>query len=209
MIMIRRTLLLTIALSLAQFATHAQISISYSGSAGESNVVNSAGTATNGDTVSIGTFVNYDPTLPGNASDLSALQSHWLNFDSTTTRTIFGVDGRFAATSAAVNNSAFDGKQIYLWVTEGAGNNVTEYGLFTDAGSADWVFPAHDSAIPPNPISSNEINTFLFGDGISTGGTGATPGSLQTALVAAVPEPSTFALVGVGLLLGGFWLRRR
>ena len=208
--MIRLTLFAAAVISATQFTSLAQITISYTAEPGQSNVVNSVGTAINGDTVSIGTFIGYDPTAPGNASDLAGLQSHWLNFDSTTTRNIAGVDGRFGATSAAVNNSAFDGKQIYLWITEGSGNNITEYGLYTDQGSPDWVFPAHDSAIPPNVINSNEINTFLFGDGFSSnGGTGTTPGSLQTALVAAVPEPSSLALLGLGLLSWRFFLRRR
>lgn len=206
--MIRKLLLLALTVIATCCTVQAQISISYDGGPGQSNVINSAGTAINGDIVSIGTFTNFDPTLPGNASDLSALQAHWVNFDSTATRTIAGVDGRFGATSPGVNNSIFDGKQIYLFITQGTGNNIAEYGLYTDAGSADWIFPAHDSAIPPNPINSNEVNTFLFGDGISTGGTGPTPGSLQTA-IAAVPEPNALSLISLGLLLGGFWLRRR
>jgi hypothetical protein len=186
-------------LTFSYTAARAQISISYDGSAGQSNVVNSLGFAINGDTVSIGTFTNFDPTLPGNASDLSALESHWVNFDSTTTRTILGVDGRFAATSPAINNSIFDGKQIYLWITEGSGNNITEYGLFTSSGNSDWIFPAHDSVIPPNPLSTSEVNQFLFGDGISSGNPlSSTPGSLQTAVVA-VPEPGAITLLSVGL----------
>jgi hypothetical protein len=203
--MIRYKLLIVTALAVSQFSLRAQISISYSGGPGESNVVNSAGLPFNGDTVSIGTFTNFDPTLPGNASDPAALQAHWLNFDSTPTRTIFGVDGRFAATSPGVNNALFDGQKIYLWVTEGSGNNITEYGLFSST-SADWVFAAHDAAIPPNPISSNQINQFLFGDGILGPG-GATPGSLQT--LAAVPEPTTFSLVALGLVILGIRARRR
>ncbi len=204
--MIRSILILTFSLVLSAFVAHAQISISYSGGPGESNVVNSVGTAINGDTVSIGTFVNFDPTLPGNASDLPALEAHWVNFDSTTTHTILGVDGRFGATSPGVNNSTFDHQQIYLWITEGTGNNITEYGLFTST-SPDWVFPAHDAAIPPNPIDSNEVNTFLFGDGI-VGSGGSTPGSLQT--LAAVPEPGTLSILALGgLLLAGVRARRR
>jgi hypothetical protein len=204
--MIRPILIAIVTFGISPFVVDAQITISYSGASGESNVVNSAGTAINGDTVSIGTFTNFDPTLPGNASNLAALEAHWVNFDSTTTRTIIGVDGRFAATSAAVNNAIFDHQQIYLWITEGSGNNISEYGLFTST-SPDWVFPAHDAAIPPNPIDSNEVNSFLFGDGI-TGSGGTTPGSLQT--LAAVPEPGTVSIIALGgLLLAGFRARRR
>ena len=207
--MIRSILILTLTLGISQFAAHAQITISYTGSAGESNVVNSLGTAINGDTVSIGTFTNFDPTLPGNASDLAALEAHWVNFDSTTTRTILGVDGRFAA-SPTVNNTIFDHQQIYLWITEGSGSGITEYGLFSST-NPDWVFPAHD-ATPGSYsglISSSEVNTFLFGDGILGSG-GSTPGSLQTLPVAAVPEPGTISILTLGgLLFAGFRARRR
>ncbi len=202
--MIRSILILTLTLGVSQFAARAQISITYTGGPGESNVVNSAGTAINGDTVSIGTFTN--GFIPTSTSTLAELQGNWLNFDSTTTHTILGVDGRFGATSAGVNNPDFNNKQIYLWISEGSGNNVTEYGLFTST-NPDWTFPLNNSAIPPNPIDSNEVNTFIFGDGILGSG-GSTPGSLQT--LAAVPEPGTISLLALGgLLFAGFRARRR
>jgi len=202
--MIRSILILTLTLGISAVVADAQISISYSGGPGESNVVNSVGTAINGDTVSIGTFTN--GFIPTSTSTLAELQGNWLNFDSTTTRTILGVDGRFGATSAGVNNPDFNNKQIYLWISEGSGNNVTEYGLFTST-NPDWTFPLNNSAIPPNPIDSNEVNTFIFGDGILGSG-GSTPGSLQT--LAVVPEPGSISLLALGgLLFAGFRGRRR
>ena len=203
--MMRNTFCLTLALFLAGNVARAQMSLVYTGAAGESNVVNSLGTAINGDTVSIGVFTNgFDPTLPGNASNLAALQGHWANFDSTTTHQILGVDGRFAGSSPTVNDPIFLGKQIYLWVTETSGSTVTEYGLFSSS-NPDWIFPSQAPSGNPalNPISSNEVNEFLFGDGISSGG----GGSLQTA-VTVVPEPSSLALIILGLGTGRIWFRR-
>ena len=206
--MIRTIFILAAALALNQAEAQTGITFSYDGGSGESNVVNSLGTAINGDTVSIGTFSNFDPSAPGNASNLAALQAHWVNFDSTSTRTILGVDGRFGATSPTVNNAIFDHQKIYLWITEGSGNNITEYGLFSSS-NPDWVFPAHDatSGSYAGLIDSNEVNQFLFGDGI-TGSGGSTPGSLQT--LAAVPEPGSLSLLALGgALLTAYKARRR
>lgn len=196
--MTRYATTLLVALASAQFA-QAQISISYTGAAGESNVVNSLGTPLNGDTVSIGTFTNgFDPVA--NAGDLLALENHWANFDSTATRQITGVNGRFAATSPGVSDPTFLGQKIYLFITESGGSGVTEYGLFSSTSST-WVFPSTLSSPPPDAISSNEVNQYLFGSFISSPGTPSTPGSLQTEAVP-VPEPGTAGLLGLGLLLG-------
>ena len=204
--MIRQTLLFVIAFCLSHSITYGQFSYTYTGSSGESNVVNSVGLAINGDTVSIGTFTNFDPTLAGNATDLSALESHWANFDSTTTRTILGDDGRFAANSPAIGNPIFNNQKVYLWITEGTGNNITEYGLFSSS-NPDWVFPT-STTINGITIDSNEVNQFLFGDGFSSGSPGSlTPGSLQT--LALVPEPNAIALLGLGLLSWRLFLRSR
>jgi|KBSMisStandDraft_5_1062788.scaffolds.fasta_scaffold1033442_1 hypothetical protein len=204
--MIRSILILTVTLGISQLAAHAQISITYTGGPGESNVVNSAGTPINGDIVSIGTFTN--GFIPTSTSTIAELQGNWLNFDSTTTHNILGLDGRFGATSPGVNNPAFNNKQIYLWITEGSGNNITEYGLFTST-NPDWTFPLNNSALPPNPIDSNEVNTFIFGDGILGSG-GSTPGSLQTLAVTVVPEPGSLSILALGgLLLAGARARRR
>jgi hypothetical protein len=203
--MIRYVIVLFIGVALGATA-NSQISIVYSGAVGESNVVNSLGTAINGDTVSIGAFPStFDPAA--NAGNLAAIEANWVNFDSTSTVTLFGVNGRFSRQSSPVNNSFFDGKHIYLWINQTSGSTITEYGLFTST-STDWIFPAHDSPIPPNPISSNEVNDFLFGDGISSGSPGSvTPGSLQTAVVA-VPEPGGIALLGIGLVISRLYCRR-
>jgi hypothetical protein len=72
-------------------------------------------------------------------------------------------------------------------------NGGQHYGLVTDAS---WVMP------------SSNAGTFTFGGGTGNPNTISSPGQ-ATLQVSTVPEPSTYALLGTGLLTSFTLLRRR
>jgi hypothetical protein len=183
--------------------------VDYNAGAGLRDVTDSAGvTLPNGNEVLIGYF-NAGFDVAGNADNLSALSTAWVEFDSTTIKTIFGQPGRFADSQSSTD-ATFDGKKIYLWVFQTTGNsapapdnsNVTAYGLYSST-AANWTFPAHDN-LPPNnatAITSGDVNQALFG--VIAGD--ATTGHLQ---LAPVPEPATYALTTGVICLGWVAWRR-
>lgn len=152
--MTRYAILLLIAAVAGELTTTAQITVNYSSAPGERNVVDSSNTPVpDGNIVAIGYFTTgFD--VNANASDYTALQGAWHLFGETTITHIpnvpGGEPGRFAGVSTQ-NDSSFDNKKVYLWITET--NNfgtVAEYGLFSSTSTATpdttWTFlPANSS----------------------------------------------------------------
>ena len=188
--------------------------VDYSGTS--RNVVQSDGVTAvpDGNYVEVGYFDN-SFNLSANSGNLSALGAHWHEFGFTNIET-FGVlsgppvPGRFAGTSV-LDDPTFDNKPIYLWIFQTTGNdapasdfsNVSQYGIFTSTLS-NWTFPVNGSIQNETPISTSDVDTFVFGGSVS-----GTPGSIELANVVVVPEPSVLSLLAVGLVTGRFLFRRR
>jgi hypothetical protein len=135
--------------------------------------------------------------VAANGLDLSALAAEWHLYGETTTRNIFGEDGRFGATVSSLD-PVFDGHKAWLWVLETSDtaspqanfNNVSHYGLFSSQ-AANWIFPAHDAIPPGDMVSLN-----------SSEATEAVHGFLSPnhLMLTAVPEPSVFAFLALGIV---------
>src|SRR6267154_3870976 len=215
-----RVAIMVAALVLAQTIGRAQITVSYNGGSGSPNIVDSTGAVlanSIGNTVEIGYF-NTGFNIAANTNNISVLGANWHLFDSTTIRTVVGHQGSFAATSTTSFDSSFDNKTIDLWVFKTSDSlapasdfhNVLEYGLFSStvtkpATTWPWLFPPQGTQPPNNApiLTTSDVNAtqgiFYFGN-LANGGA-----SLQ---LAPVPEPSTFALLGVGLVFIGIVARR-
>ena len=197
----------------------AQTEVLYTGGSGERNVVQSDGTTAvpDGNYVEVGYFDSNSGFSPGaNSTDLISLGAHWHEYGFTNIETFapFGspVPGRFRGDSL-LNDSTFDSKKIYLWIFQTSDNgapagdfsNVSQYGIFSSTLS-NWSFPV-DGATPPanqTALSSNDVDTYVFGSSVA-----GSPGSLELANVASVPEPGSLSLLAMGLVFGRFALRRK
>ena len=189
-----------LAASLAQFAAKAQVTVNYNAAPGTPQIADHNGVLlpdSTGNNVEIGFF---DTTggynFQAHLLDLPSLGSHWHQFDATRIQTIFGEAGRFAGAGTQFS-SLFDAMRIDLWIFKTsdllapAGNfsNVLEYGLFSGSG-ANWVFPTQGTAPPGNSttVQANQIDQFYVGSLVG--------GNIE---LAAVPEPTGLALLGLGL----------
>jgi len=203
-----------VATGLAVSSSYAVITVSYT-AAGSSYVTDSTGAANylSGDLVEIGAFTG-TPTVG------SPSLANFTVFSSTITGS-GPLAGSYAGGSTA-DAGAFSHAQIYLVVFNQATANVvpgtTQLAIADVAFASDpaWKFPAN--ADIPN-TTAFDLDELFNGGTVGTLGTGATVywgstgtdgGSynlLQTVVVP-VPEPSTYVLVGTGLL-GLLGLRRR
>lgn len=114
--------------------------------------------------------------------------------------------GYFAsgATLLTGNNAGTGQKLYYLIGNNSTFNNSTQMGVFTgtvtDSNWTNWTLPANPTGPTPLVLNSdiNNVNPstgILFG---SYSAAGAAYGD-QYRLATIVPEPSSFALVGIGL----------
>ena len=205
----------------ASLAEAATIQIDYSAAPGERNVetLPLALPIPDGNKVAVGTFVvGFD--VIANAGSISALAQNWIEFDSKSTRTILGEQGRFSEQGSgddvqsygAMDTIDLVGKPIYLWIfktetnvypqadfstTPSTGTDFSDirgYGLFT---APSWVFPDGDNPAPGNQIilTSDDAGITAINSGALVFGPDTT-GALQF-----VPEPSTASFIGLGLLV--------
>ena len=202
----KRLACLVILLLFSIRAAHAQSTVNFTAGPGERDVTGIDMTAVpDGNAVWLGFFSSgFD--VSGNAMDLSALAAEWHLYGSTDTRSIFGLPGRFGATVSS-SDPMFDGQKSWFWILQTTDNaapqpnwsNVSAYGLFSSQ-AANWAFPAHD-AIPPadmTSLSSSDVTEAVHG--------AFDPNHLT---LIAVPEPSAFALVALGIVAFGLTARWR
>jgi len=210
-------------LAMASGSTFAQnVTVDVTGTfSGDRNVLNSSGTAANGLQVEVGYFdtaggFDINNAAQGSIADLQAMGAHWHQFGSTVTTTTSPSSGLAGSFSYEGIGTSPGSLRIDLWIfnTGGAAlagdyGNVADYGLFTGPvnnsdTTLNWTFPT-GGAFPGNTASLSTVDLVngnhgvagiaYFGQIVSS----ANPnGSLE--LSAAVPEPSSAALVVLGLV---------
>jgi hypothetical protein len=146
------------------------------------------------------------PGGPGSASD-----GYWLKQSQTSTASA-GTGAFGTLTGTNIQNTA-----VYYWIWNQTTTTVTpttQYGIFTDpaganGSSSQWIFPSDNTT--GNVIVPDLSNVPHDASGILWGsyGTGTSrDGSSPLYNLALIPEPSTLALLGVGII-GIVAIRRR
>jgi hypothetical protein len=197
-----------VATGLTASASYAVITVN-AGAAQNTFLSDSSVNYLSGDLVEIGTFAT-TPTVG------SASLAGFTVFGSTLTDT-GGSAGVFSFGQTA-SDTGFSHDQIYIVAFNNAtGVNPTQEGIFYvgDASNSAWKFPA--TADVPNSTQVDIQDLFVSGSSVSLkpgativyGGATVDAVNADNALeLAVVPEPSTWMLVGTGLL-GLLGLRRR
>jgi hypothetical protein len=206
-----------VATGLAVSSSYATVSVTW-GTSSTTYLSDSGGAAddatqlASGDLLEIGTFA----TAPGSVT-LANVQSVLSSFEVFGSGTIDpSVPGSFSITSANTAGVTFTGKQIYLVAYNAATTGAaTEAGIFY-ASIASWTMPADgptaNTTIDPGDLfgANNGVSATLGANGHVVYGNTAFDAAgyslLDTAPI--VPEPSTWMLVGTGLI-GLLGFRRR
>ena len=159
-----------------------------------------------GSLVRLGTFTaGFD--FAANSTDFAATNTAFTEFDTTAIGAASGSGAGQFYDTVLLNNS-FANTQLYIWVLN---NGV--------AASADaWVIVTNPSwLVPADPAvgtASIDIDTSDPGTIIPPGARGFTDENLNSAnfvdfAMQPIPEPSTYALIGIGGIALLAWRRRR
>ena len=189
--------------------------VNYSAPLGHRTIyLNATTPVANGNSVWIGAFnSSFQNQVQANRDNPFALLSNWQEYDRTTITNRVGPFTQTASFSGTgtSDEAVFDNLRMYLWIfstTDGQAPapgfaNVTAYGLFTSTTDPDWVFPALSTPFP------GYIKDIYTGDAV-TATRGSIDGThLYLAGFSPVPEPSTVALLSVGLPAAVLMLRKR
>jgi hypothetical protein len=119
-----------------------------------------------------------------------------------TTDGAFGADNYFAADSATATFAPFGGVGVASNVSSlslsGGVDTGDAFGIFWSDGAGHYGFVTESGATLPSAGSNSNYSGTFSGDPYTAGGT-----------IGAVPEPSSYALLGGLLSLGFVMLRRR
>lgn len=160
-----------------------------------------------GDYIAIGIDTNTSFTVAAFLeSSVSAGLASMDIWAASTVGTGTGLEGSFTVSTAAPG-SGFFGDQIDLIAFNASTPaGATDLGLFTNPA---WVFPANDQGAAANSLDLGdagttavigEMTTGTVTDANLTGGSGTANAAALYADIPPMPEPSSFALVGLGLL---------
>ena len=151
-------------------------------------------------------------TFESTASDSNPLSSfgNYLNAIQSGSITVGAYTGNITGGSISVlNTTLFDSYNIEAQVSGAplaSGFQLTNFSLSTFG-----QFPSSGDALPTSPGDlsdfSNTVTLLLFPN--SAGSLGLAGSFSPTVLSAAIPEPGTFLLFGLGLFLLAFWVRRK
>ena len=209
-----------VALTLSLLATvsvQAQtVSLSYQDRTNSRPVDSSNNFLPNGSLVRIGTFTSgFDFTA--NAFNLTALNNAFTLFDSTTTITEgsspnFRV-GSINKTNVPIAVDLISGKQLYYWIFNASSEALaTEHGIFTNLTASNWIGGDGSPTGASNSLtlsSATSGGTLVARIGSTIVNPNISGNTITTGKLAAIPEPSTYALMGLGLVVVGFMARRR
>lgn len=184
-----------------------------------------------GSLLRLGTFTNLsDAQIVANKADLNFLDSYFVEFASSAIGVgVGGLDAHFAQ-SDTVNAGSLGliGDQIFFWAFDAATlGGASQHGIFylNSATNSAWAFPtdtpgSDDTTIDISQLTSVDALSLIGGATILAGGFGVgtsdffespAGGSVSYPLfnLEVIPEPSTYALIAMGLGLIGLRFRRR
>jgi hypothetical protein len=163
-----------------------------------------------GSLMKIGVLSTSIANMQANQNNIAFLDANFNAWQTGTVGTGSPINGTFSIVSSGVGGS-FLGQQIYLLAYNAATPGAaTQVGLYTNPS---WVFPVSDSAgansMELTQLSNNPSQILI---GAYSAGTITSPTDIaggNAVQLHLVPEPSSIALVGLGLLgLIGFARRR-